>query len=193
VENLASQSSPHILFDTAENPTLLLSIFLLCTVSISLFCGIFRDFMSSKNLDSLTFYSFANLLLLGIIFYTLFILPLTYFAGNEHYYPFVIITIEDLIFSYTIDMSYILFLLSFIAIFPYSISYFVGCHKYRIIPKKEIKMEKKEHKSEFFKIEEEINIDDYIKEEGKKLGINPFAFPSQLDYPNPRRRLEGAP
>ena len=193
VENLASQSSPYILFDTAENPTLLLSFILLCTVGLSLYCGIRKDFMSSKNLASLPFYSFVNLLLLGIIFYTIFILPLTYFAGIELYYPFVIITMKNLIFSYTIDMSYILLLTSFIAIFPYSISYFVACHKYRIIPKKEVEMEKKKPKKELFRIEDEIDFNEYIKEEGRKLGIDPFAFPSQLDYLHSRRRLEGAP
>ncbi len=188
VYDYASQTSHLILFDSSENPTLILSIILLCNIALSLYCVIFKDFRSSENLSELTFYSFSNLMLLGITFYLLFILPLTYFAGIEHYFPFVVISKGDLIFSHTIDFGYLLLLLSFVTIFPYSISYFVACHIYRIVPERK----KVEKKIEIPKIEEEIDLDEYIEEEGIKLGIDPYAYtPAFENYG--RRGWEGAP
>jgi hypothetical protein len=65
----------------------------------------------------------------------------------------------------------------------------MACHTYRIVPKAETV----EKKIELPKIEKEINLDEFIKEEGRKLGIDPYAYYPAVDNYYERRRLEGAP
>ncbi|TXT61057.1 MAG: membrane protein of unknown function [Promethearchaeota archaeon] len=152
--------------DVSENPAIIFIIVYIPTIIISMFSVLFKDFQTAQQLSELNFYSYINLFLTALTFFIIFVFPVSFLLDSNLYFPFLIVNEVDCMIKYSIDLGYIILLTSFLLIFPYSIVYYIGCHKYQI------KNEKKQRSDEIFikNEHEKINFDKLIAEESGKLG-----------------------
>lgn len=175
--------------DFSENSTLIFTSILIPTLSLSLYGAFFKDFQDAEDLVRLKFYSYSHLLLLGLVFFILFVYPFNFLISNELYYPFLIIEEIDEVIHYSVDLGYIAFLCSFICILPYSLIYYVACYKFTIQSQKQQQALAQVKKN----LQQEIDLDKYIAEEESELGIKHGSFYRNFKNHFTERRLEGVP
>ncbi|TXT57103.1 MAG: membrane protein of unknown function [Promethearchaeota archaeon] len=175
--------------DFSENPTLIFTYILIPTLALSLYGAFFKDFQDAEDLVRLKFYSYSHLLLLGLVFFLLFVYPFSFLFSNELYYPFLIIEQIDEVLHYSVDLGYIGFLCSFICIVPYSLIYYVACYKFTIQSQTQQQALARVKKN----LQQEIDLDKFIAEEESELGIKHGSFYRNFKNHFTERRLEGVP
>ena len=131
-------------------------IFTICTV-------FFKDLERSENLIVLKSYSLGFLILLGLILFYIVIFPVAYLFPNELYFPSLLDNNIDLAmrFSYSISYGYVLQLVGFLLVFPYSLHYYLTITSFE----KQDSTHEKRIDSYIENVQESIDLDRYIAEE----------------------------
>lgn len=123
----------------------------------------FKDLERSENLIGLKSYSLGFLILLVLILFYIVIFPVAYLFPNELYFPSLLDNNIDLAmeFSYSISYGYVLQLVGFLLVFPYSLHYY---HTITSFEKQENTDERK-IASYIEGVQESVDLDRYIAEE----------------------------
>jgi hypothetical protein len=110
----------------------IVNILLIISLVMSGYIVTLKNVDQATNIKSYIKYGYVNGFLLLLIAYYLIICPVMYLIPNELYYPLLNIRNYDsgLIKWYAIGPSYILQLISFPLIFPYSVFYFKTVSKF---------------------------------------------------------------
>ncbi|MFX0073265.1 MAG: hypothetical protein ACFFAO_19470, partial [Candidatus Hermodarchaeota archaeon] len=110
----------------------IVNILLIIVLTASGYIVILKNVDQASDIKSYSKYGYINGFLLLLLAYYIIICPLMYLVPNELYYPLLIIRNYDagLIKYYTIGPSYILQIISFPLIFPYSVFYFKTISKF---------------------------------------------------------------
>lgn len=87
---------------------------------------LFKSIDTAENVHTYNKYAYINLFLVFLIGYYIIVCPIIYLAPHELYFPFLSIRDYDLeyFYVYSLGSGYILQLISFPLIFPYSIFYY---------------------------------------------------------------------
>jgi hypothetical protein len=123
----------------------------------------FQDLEQSEDVASLRKFSFGFVCLIGLLLFYIVIFPSMYLIPHELYFPSLIDNNLDLgvRISYAISYGYILQLIGFILVFPYSLHYYLATTQFE---RQENTPEKK-IASYIKNIQERIDLDKYIAEE----------------------------
>jgi hypothetical protein len=163
-----SESSPLNEAMKPENVSIpfIVNILLFIALIASGYIVILKNVDQATNIKSYNKYGYVNGFLLFLIAYYIIICPVMYLIPNELYYPLLNIRNYDseLIKWYTIGPSYILQVISFPLIFPYSVFYFKTISKFI---QHERTPEKIFHRM-IQKSQELLDLDQYIAEEQLK-------------------------
>ncbi|MFX0021530.1 MAG: hypothetical protein ACFE9S_04340 [Candidatus Hermodarchaeota archaeon] len=110
----------------------IINILLIIVLVASGYIVILKNVDQAKNIKSYNKYGYVNGFLLLLVAYYLIMCPVMYLIPNELYYPLLNVRNYDagLIKWYAIGPSYILQLISFPLIFPYSVFYFKTVSKF---------------------------------------------------------------
>ncbi|MFX1377899.1 MAG: hypothetical protein ACFFA4_02300 [Promethearchaeota archaeon] len=143
---------------------------LLIALLTSGYIVIFKNVEKAKVIKTYNKYGYANGFILLLLAFYLIICPLMYLIPNELYYPLLNIRNYDseVIIWYSIGPSYVLQIISFPLIFPYSIFYFKTISNFI---QRERNPEKQMHKI-IQDSQELIDLDQYIAEEELDQEIN---------------------
>lgn len=140
-----------------------LHFFFIVVLFFSLYIIFFKDLEQTEDLSSLRKFSLGFLCLIVLILFYIFIFPIAYLLPNGLYFPSLVDNNLDLsmVFSYSISYGYILQLVGFLLIFPYSLHYYITItqfEKQRNTPERKIA-------SYIEKVQEQVDFDKYIAEE----------------------------
>lgn len=129
----------------------------------TLFTIFFKDLEQADDLLSLKKFSLGFICLIALLLFYIVIFPIAYLLPNGLYFPSLIDNDLDLamMFSYSISYGYILQLVGFLLIFPYSMHYFLTISQFE---KQENTPERK-IASYIEKVQEHVDFDKYIAEE----------------------------
>jgi len=129
----------------------------------TLYIIFFKDLEQIDDLGSLKKYSLGFICLIVLLFFYIVIFPIIYLVPNELYFPSLDYINIDLAIrlSYSISYGYVLQLIGFLLVFPYSLHYYITITQF----------EKQENTPErriaayIENIQESIDFDKYIAEE----------------------------
>lgn len=123
----------------------------------------FKDLEQSENLGILRKFSFGFVCLIALLLFYIVFFPIVYLIPNELYFPSLVdINIElSTRISYSISYGYILQLIGFLLVFPYSLHYYITIAQFE---KQENTPERKVA-TYIEDIQEQIDFDKYIAEE----------------------------
>jgi hypothetical protein len=148
---------------------LLITILLVITILVSSYAVLFKDIHRAADIKPYKKFAYINGFLLLVVLYYIIVCPVIYLISNELYFP--LLSIKDferkLIYLYSVGPSYILQLVSFPFIFPYSIFYFRTINTFI----------QKEYSSEkvvqyiIQNSQESLDLDKYIAEEELKQDL----------------------
>jgi hypothetical protein len=95
---------------------------------------IFKNFEEKIEIEKLTFYAYILIFLLTLNLYFIFVFPILYLIPNELYFPFLLIKDKELnvTYYYAIGPGYLLQIVGFILIFPYSLFYYKTVFKFKL-------------------------------------------------------------
>ena len=141
----------------------ILNFLFLGVLSFTVYTVLFKDIEQSEDLGSLKRYSLGFVCLILLLLFYIVIFPIMYLLPNELYFPSLIDNhlIFDFRFSYSISYGYILLIVGFLLVFPYSMHYYLTITQFE---KQENNPEKKID-AYIEKLQESIDIDKYIAEE----------------------------
>ena len=141
----------------------ILNFLFLGVLSFTVYTVLFKDLEQSEDLGSLKRYSLGFVCLILLLLFYIVIFPIMYLLPNELYFPSLIDNhlIFDFRFSYSISYGYILLIVGFLLVFPYSMHYYLTITQFE---KQENNPEKKID-AYIEKLQESIDIDKYIAEE----------------------------
>ncbi len=128
--NFNNSAKPNILLDTP-----VLNIMLLVIIITSGYVILFKDINSENNFQNLQKYSYINFFLISLNGVFIIIFPIYYLYSNNLYFPFLIFEDTNLNYSYfySIGEGYILQIIGFFMIFPYTILYYQTVMKFQKI------------------------------------------------------------
>jgi hypothetical protein len=111
---------------------LIISALLVGLLIMSIYITIFRDLEESLKLNELRKFAFILLFLLILVLFYIIVFPVMYLFPNRLYFPNLLNydSFLELSFSYSISIGYILQLVGFILIFPYSAYYYLTINKF---------------------------------------------------------------
>ena len=129
----------------------------------TLYIIFFKDLEQTENIGVLRKFSFGFVCLIALLLFYIVIFPIIYLVPNELYFPSLVDNNIDLAmrFSYSISYGYVLQLIGFLLIFPYSLHYYLTVSQF----------EKQENTPEnriatyIENVQESIDLDKYIAEE----------------------------
>ncbi|MFX0072881.1 MAG: hypothetical protein ACFFAO_17530 [Candidatus Hermodarchaeota archaeon] len=144
---------------------ILAGIYFICLI-LSAYSAIFYDLEKKDNLEKIQRYAYVNLFLLSLVLFYLFVFPAFYLLPNKLYYPFLRIIDKDSNYTYyySIGLGYILQMIGFVLIFPYTIFYYQTAVKFRL----QIYTPKKIVDNYLETFQETIDIDKLIAQEELK-------------------------
>jgi len=149
-----------------QMPLVLTGLFMVILV-ISGFSVIFKDIESQNDLEKLFPYSYVNLFLIALNLYYIFAFPVFYLLPHKLYFPFLLIKDRemDVVYYYSIGPGYILQIIGFIMIFPYSTFYYNTLVRFKSKEQSPDKVIKKyvQH------VQETLDLDKLIANEELKL------------------------
>ena len=140
-----------------------LNFFLIGILFFTLYVIFFKDLEQTENIGLLRKFSFGFIGLIVISLFYIVIFPIMYIVPNELYFPSLVDINNDLAIkiSYSISYGYVLHLIGFLLVFPYSLHYYVTISQF----------EKQENTPEnriatyIEKVQESIDFDKFIAEE----------------------------
>lgn len=140
-----------------------LHFFFIAVLLFTLYTIFFKDLEHTEDLSSLRKFSLGFLGLIALILFYIVIFPIVYLFPNELYFPSLVDNNIDLAmrFSYAISYGYILQLVGFLLIFPYSLHYYVTITQFE----KQQNTPERRIASYIEKVQEHIDFDKYIAEE----------------------------
>ncbi|MFW9823116.1 MAG: hypothetical protein ACFFE4_09285 [Candidatus Thorarchaeota archaeon] len=105
----------------------IIHVFFIITLIFSVYTIFFKDPERSENLISLKKFSFGFVSVIVLLLFYIFVIPVIYLIPNGFLFPSLHYINLDLSmrFSYFISYGYILQLIGFILIFPYSIHFYL--------------------------------------------------------------------
>ena len=129
----------------------------------TLYIIFFKDLEQTENIGVLRKFSFGFICLIALLLFYIVIFPIIYLVPNELYFPSLVDNNIDLAMrlSYSISYGYVLQLIGFLLIFPYSLHYYITVTQF----------EKQENTPErriaayIENVQERIDFDKYIAEE----------------------------
>ena len=129
----------------------------------TLYIIFFKDLEQTENIGVLRKFSFGFICLTALLLFYIVIFPIIYLVPNELYFPSLVDNNIDLAMrlSYSISYGYVLQLIGFLLIFPYSLHYYITVTQF----------EKQENTPErriaayIENVQERIDFDKYIAEE----------------------------
>jgi len=129
----------------------------------TLYIIFFKDLEQTENIGVLRKFSFGFICLIALLLFYIVIFPIIYLVPNELYFPSLVDNNIDLAMrlSYSISYGYVLQLIGFLLIFPYSLHYCITVTQF----------EKQENTPErriaayIENVQERIDFDKYIAEE----------------------------
>jgi hypothetical protein len=141
----------------------ILSFLFLGVAVFTIYTIFFRDLERFEDLNGLKRYSLGFLCLLALVLFYIVIFPAVYLVPNELYFPSLLYNDLDfdMRFSYSISYGYILQIVGFLLVFPFSVHYYLTI----------IQFERQENTPEkriaayIENIQESIDFDKYIAEE----------------------------
>ena len=94
---------------------------------------LFKDPEHKEDLEKLYPYSYLNFLLLVLNLFYIFAFPVFYLLSDDLYFPFLIIEDRDMniTYYYSIGPGYLLQVIGFIMIFPYTLFYYQTIDKFK--------------------------------------------------------------
>ncbi len=140
-----------------------LNFLFIAVLLVSLYTIFFKDLEQAEDLISLKKFSLGFICLIVLLLFYIVIFPITYLLPNELYFPSLIDNDLDLaiIFSYSISYGYILQLVGFLFIFPYSLHYYVTITQFE----KQQNTPERRIASYIERVQEQVDLDKYIAEE----------------------------
>ncbi len=138
--------------------------FLFVGVTIfTVYTVLLKDLEHSENLIALKSYSLGFLFLLALVLFYIVIFPVAYLFPNNLYFPSLVDNNIDLAMklSYAISYGYVLQLVGFLLIFPYSLHYYLTISNFE----KQENTDEKRIASYIENVQETIDLDKYIAEE----------------------------
>jgi hypothetical protein len=147
-----------------------INIVMIIAIILSGYVVLFKNIDQAVKIRSYYKYAYINGFLVLLVMYYLIICPIMYFIPNGLYFPLLNINDYDLEFIhlYAIGPGYILQLLAFSLVFPYSIFYFKTINTF-------IQQERTPEKMLVRQIansQEPLDLDKYIAEEDLKQELN---------------------
>lgn len=129
----------------------------------TLYIIFFKDLEQTENIGVLRKFSFGFVCLIALLLFYIVIFPIIYLVPNELYFPSLLDNNIDLSMrlSYSISYGYVLQLIGFLFVFPYSLHYYITITQF----------EKQENTPErriaayIENVQESIDFDRYIAEE----------------------------
>ena len=140
-----------------------LHVLFIGTIFLTIYIILFKDLERSENLSLLKKYSLGFVCLLALVLFYIVIFPVVYLIPNELYFPSLVDNniVLSVRLSYTISYGYILQLVGFILIFPYSMHYYITITQFE----KQENTPERRVESYIKKVQESVNLDKYIAEE----------------------------
>lgn len=165
----------------------IINILLIFGILASGYILLVKNIDRAHNLRNYTKYAYVNIFMMLLVGYYVVICPLLYLAPYNLYFPLLSIKNYELelIYFYSIGPGYLLQLISFPLIFPYSVFY----HKTVLIFIHEERGPEKILQATITSSQEYIDFDRYIAEEELKNGLtdkkSPLTTNKQEDGINP--------
>jgi len=141
----------------------ILNFLFIIILIFTIYTVLFKDLEQSEDLDTLKNFSFGFICLIALVLFYITIFPVIYLVSNELYFPSLVENDLDLAlrFSYSISYGYILQLIGFLLIFPYSMHYYITITQFE----KQKNTPEKKVAAYIENIQESIDFDKYIAEE----------------------------
>lgn len=141
----------------------ILNFLFIGAIIFSIYTTLFKDLEQSEDLSSLKKYSIGFVCLIALSLFYIVIFPVLYLISNEFYFPSLVDNDLDLAmkFSYFISYGYILQLIGFLLVFPYSMHYYITITQFE----RQENTPEKRIASYIDKMQEQIDFDRYIAEE----------------------------
>ena len=141
----------------------ILNVLFVGILLFTLYIIFFKDLEQSENFTLLRKFSLGFVCLIALLLFYIVIFPVIYLIPNELYFPTLVDNNIDLArrLSYSISYGYILQIVGFLLVFPYSLHYYVTITQF----------EKQENTPErriaayIENVQESIDFDKYIAEE----------------------------
>lgn len=145
------------------NVPLALHFLFVGAIIFTLYTVFFKDLERSENLIPLKSYSLGFLFLLALVLFYIVIFPVVYLFPNELYFPSLVDNNIDLAMrlSYSISYGYVLQLVGFLFVFPYSLHYYLTISTFE----KQENTDEKKIASYIENVQESLDFDRYIAEE----------------------------
>jgi len=147
--------------DLAVPPVL--NVLFIGVLLFTLYIIFFKDLEQTENIGMLRKFSFGFVCLIALLLFYILIFPVMYLIPHELYFPSLVDNNIDLAMklSYSISYGYILQIVGFLLVFPYSLHYYITITQF----------EKQENTPErriaayIENVQESIDFDKYIAEE----------------------------
>ena len=145
------------------NVPLALHFLFVGVIIFAVYTVLLKDLEHSENLIVLKSYSLGFIFLLALVLFYIVIFPVAYLFPNGLYFPSLVDNNIDLVMklSYSISYGYVLQLVGFLLIFPYSLHYYLTISNFE----KQENTDEKRISSYIENVQESIDLDRYIAEE----------------------------
>ncbi|MFX1393978.1 MAG: hypothetical protein ACFFAH_10425 [Promethearchaeota archaeon] len=105
-------------------------------IPVIMICGytvLFKDIERQRNLEKLYTYAYVNFFLLVLNTYYIFAFPVFYLLPHRYYFPYMLTKDSETNFTYyyCIGPGYLLQLIAFMIIFPYTLFYYHTLEKFK--------------------------------------------------------------
>jgi len=149
---------------------LFINILFVIMIIISAYVILFKDIDSDNDLQKLQKFSYVNFALLIFNGFYIFVFPIYYLYSNNMYFPFLVYVDTSINYSYLycVGEGYILQLIAFFMIFPYSVFY------YRTLINFEMEMHSPEKTINGYikKMNKPLDLETLITKERTKIMLN---------------------
>ncbi|MFX0025322.1 MAG: hypothetical protein ACFE8M_02830 [Candidatus Hermodarchaeota archaeon] len=144
-----------------------MTILFIISVFLSIFGVLFKDIEKDHLFQKLRFYAYIHIFTVLFTAFYIFIYPIWYLLPNNLYFPFVEQNdpFLEVQFLYSVHIGYIIQIIGFILLFPYTIFYYHTLNLFE----KESQSPENVVKRYLKKIQEPLDFDKYIREEELKL------------------------
>ncbi len=141
----------------------ILNILFIGAIFFTIYTILFKDLERSEELSALKKYLFGFVCLLALVLFYIVIFPVVYLIPNELYFPSLVDNniVLSIRLSYAISYGYVLQLVGFLLIFPYSMHYYITVTQFE----KQENTPERRVESYIKKVQESVNLDKYIAEE----------------------------
>jgi hypothetical protein len=148
--------------ENLEIPPLLNFLFI-GVLAFTLYTIFFKDLEQVRDVAPLRKFSFGFMCLIALLLFYIVIFPLVYLIPHELYFPSLIDNDLDLgiKFAYEISFGYVLQLIGFLLVFPYSLHYYLTITQFE----RQENTPEKRIVTYINNVQEHIDLDKYIAEE----------------------------